>query len=346
MPNALLRSFVLLGAVVTAAACADADASVASATDATPAADNAEIITLTETEFTAVAEAAGVARAIREATLSTKLMAAVTAVPVVAGTPVRAGQTLVTLDARDLAAKREQVRANRDAARAMQVQAAAQAARIRALYADNAAPKAMLEQAEAGLAQAESTLRAAEAAAVELGAVESYATLTAPFDGVVTQRFVDPGAFAAPGAPLVTVQDATQLRVTVHVAPSVARTLRTGTAVPVRIEGVTDTAIIEGVVPAMGGLHAVNALVPNRDGRHLAGSAATLAVPVGTQRGLAVPQTALIREGDLVGVVLRSASGDVRRWIRTGATRDGLVEVTAGLRAGDQVVLPKPAGVE
>lgn len=346
MPHALIRSFVLLGAVVTAAACADADASAADVTEsALPTAD-VEIITLTETELSTITEAAGVARAIREATISTKLMAAVTAVPVVEGAPVRAGQTLVTLDARDLAAKREQVRANHDAARAMQVQAAAQAARIRALFADNAAPKAMLEQAEAGLTQAESGLRAAEAAAAELGAVEAYASLTAPFDGVVTQRFVDPGAFAAPGAPLVTVQDATQLRVTVHVAPSVARTLRKGAAVLVRVEGVADTAIIEGVVPAMGGLHAVNALVPNRDGRHLAGSAATLAVPTGTQRGLAVPVAALIREGDLVGVVLRSTQGDVRRWIRTGATANDFVEVTAGLRAGDQVVVRKTAGVE
>jgi hypothetical protein len=116
--------------------------------------------------------------------------------------------------------------------------------------------------------------------------------------------------------------------------------------VNVRIEGQPDVATVEGVVPAMGGLYAINALVDNRDGRHPANGAATLSVPTGTQRGLAVPETALIREGDLVGVLLRTNDGDVRRWIRTGASSNGLVEVTAGLRAGDQIVVRTVTGVE
>lgn len=342
-----IRSILLLGAVATAAACTSADAHVAAETaESTAPVATDEVITLVESDLTSAVTATGVAAPMREATLSTKLMAAVTAVPVLEGTAVRAGQPLIHLDARDLTAKQEQVRANRDAARAMHAQASAHAARIRALFADNAAPKAMLEQAESGLTQAESGLRAAEAAATELAAIESYAALTAPFDGIVTKRFVDPGAFAAPGAPLVTVQDASQLRITVHVAPSAARGLAKGERVPVSIEGQPDSATVEGVVPAMGGLYAVNAIVGNRTGRHLAGSAATLAIPVGGHRGLAVPTAAIIREGDLVGVMLRTAQGDVRRWIRTGATLNGQVEVTAGLRAGDQVVVRSTSGVE
>jgi RND family efflux transporter MFP subunit len=290
--------------------------------------------------------ATGVAAPIREATLSTKLMGSVIAVPVQAGTAVRAGQQLVRIDARDLAAKREQVNANQSAATAMHAQAAAHAARMRALFTEDAAPKSMLEAAEAGLTQAESGLRAANAAAAELSAVESYADVTAPFAGVVTHRFVDPGALAAPGAPLVTVQDASTLRLTVHVAPSAVRGLKAGEQVSVSIEGIADVATIEGIVPAPGGLHAINALVNNHDGRHLAGSSATVAIRTGTHRGIAVPESALIREGDLVGVMLRTAQGDVRRWIRTGAVVDGMVEVTAGLRAGDQVVLVAAAGVE
>jgi hypothetical protein len=52
-----------------------------------------------------------------------------------------------------------------------------------------------------------------------------------------------------------------------------------------------------------------------------------------------VPSAAIIREGDLTGVVLRTQNGDLRRWIRTGSTSNGMTEVTAGLRAGDQVVV-------
>jgi len=341
-----IRSLAVLAAVLTIAACAPADAAPAVEATEREASTNAAVLTIADTTIATTVQANGVAAPIREATLSTKLMGSVIAVPVLEGTVVRAGQQLVRIDARDLAAKREQVSANQSAATAMHAQAAAHAARMRALFTDDAAPKSMLEAAEAGLAQAESGLRAANAAATELSAIESYADVTSPFAGVVTQRFVDPGALAAPGAPLVTVQDASTLRLTVHVSPRAVRGLKAGEQVAVTIEGVTDIAIIEGIVPAQGGLHAVNALVNNRDGRHLAGSSATIAIRSGTHRGIAVPESALIHEGDLVGVMLRTAQGDVRRWIRTGTVADGMVEVTAGLRAGDRVVLGASGGVE
>jgi RND family efflux transporter MFP subunit len=340
----MLRSTVVVLAAGIVAACAPADARVPDV-DATDTATGT-VITLADTTLATTLEAAGVAAPLREATLSTKLMASVVGVDVLEGSVVRAGQVLVRLDARDLAAKREQVQAGLAAAQAMHAQARAQVARMRALHADDAAPTAMLEQAETQFAQATAGLRVAQAASAELAAVESYAALTAPFGGTVTARFVDPGAFAAPGAPLVHLQDASQLRVTVHVSPDVARKLATGARVNVRIEGQPDVATVEGVVPAMGGLYAINARVGNRDGRHPANGAATLAVPTGTKRGIAVPEAALLREGDLVGVLLRTADGDVRRWIRTGAISNGLVEVTAGLRAGDRVVIRDVTGVE
>lgn len=337
-------SAAVLAVVLTAAACAPADARVTADTIGVTA--TGDVITIADTTIATSLEATGVAAPLREATLSTKLMASVIGVDVLEGSVVRAGQVLVRLDARDLAAKREQVQAGLSAAQAMHAQASAHVARMRSLHADDAAPTAMLEQAETQLAQATAGLRAAQAASAELAAVESYAALTAPFAGTVTARFVDPGAFAAPGAPLVQLQDASQLRITVHVSPDVARTLAKGARVDVRIEGQADVATVEGVVPAMGGLYAINALVENRDGRHPANGAATLAVPTGTQRGIAVPEAALIREGDLVGVLLRTNDGDIRRWIRTGAVANGLVEVTAGLRAGDQIVIRDVNGVE
>lgn len=345
MPIPFKNSLVALMLAVTAA-CAPADAHVATHDASPDAASDITIVTVADTTVVTQLAAAGVALPIREATLSTKLMASVVSVAVLEGAQVRAGTPLLRLDARDLAAKREQVIAGRAAAQAMHAQAAAQAARVRALYADDAAPRAMLDAAEAGLAQAESGLRANEAAAAELDAVTSYATLSAPFDGVVTKRFVDPGAFAAPGTPLLTVQDASSLRLSVHVAPSAVRALVPGSTLPVVIEGVPDQAVIEGVVPAAGGLYAVNVVVRNPQRRHLAGSAATVLIPTGSHRGIAVPEAALIREGNLVGVLLRTAQGDVRRWIRTGAAQDDLIEVTAGLRAGDQVIVRSPAGVE
>jgi RND family efflux transporter MFP subunit len=337
----MIRPFLVASTVLLAAACAPAEAAY---TDVPAEPPSGVVVTVVDTTVPTVITATGVAAPVREATLSTKLMSAVTAVLVTEGDAVRSGQRLLRLDVRDLDAKREQVTANIAAADAMYAQAEAQAARMRALFADDAAPKAMLEAAEAGLAQATSARRAAQGAARELDAIGAYADLRAPFAGVVTQRFVDPGAFAAPGAPLVTVQDASRLRVTVHTTPDAVRALRAGGTLAVEIEGRPTTAVIEGVVPAGGGLYAVNALVENRAGAFLAGSAVTALLPAGSQRAVVVPTAALVREGDLVGVIVRGERGDGRRWIRLGRVSGDLVEVTSGLRAGERVVLASAAG--
>jgi RND family efflux transporter MFP subunit len=299
------------------------------------------LLTLADTTIAPTIDAAGVAEPLREATLGTRLMGTVQAVPVQEGATVAQGQLLVEIDARDLAARATQVAAGIADAEAVQQEAARHAARFRALYADSAATRAQLEAAEAMLTRADAGVRTARAGAAELEVSRSYATVRAPFAGVVAARLVDPGALAAPGMPLVTVQEVTTLRLRVTADAGSVRALRRGQPLEAIIDGAPVTATIEGIVPAgAGNLFAVNALVPNPGGRHRAGSAATLALPQGTRTALLVPMAAVVREGDLTGVVVRGPAVDARRWVRLGPARGALVEVVAGLAAGDQVVVP------
>jgi RND family efflux transporter MFP subunit len=297
--------------------------------------------TVRDTIVQASFDAAGIAAPLQQATLSTKLMGTVTAVLVKEGDLVSAGQPLVRIDARDLSAKGAQVAASVAEAEAMHRDAVTQTGRIRSLYADSAATRAQLDAAETGLARAEAGLRAARAARAELAAVTSYSVIRAPFGGMVTRRFVDAGAFAAPGAPLLTIQDASQLRITASATPDVAGEIRRGQALTATIEGRPVPAVVEGVIPAAAGnLYSVNALVPNPQRAILAGSTAILMLPTGERRTLVVPSAAVRREGDLTGVMLRTEGGDELRWVRLGVAAGEMTEVSAGLRAGDQVVVP------
>jgi RND family efflux transporter MFP subunit len=294
-----------------------------------------------DTTIDARFEASGIAAPMRQATLSTKLMGTVLSVAVHEGEAVAEGQPLVRIDARDLAAKEGQVAAGIAEAEAMQREARAQTGRIRALYTDSAATKSQLDAAETGLARADAGVRSARAAAAELGAVSAYAVIRAPFAGIITKRFVDPGAFAAPGSPLISIQDGRQLRITANATPDVVRGIRRGQHIDAVIEGRAVEAIVEGVVPsAAGNLYTINALVANTGGAILPGSTATLRLPLGARTGIVVPNAALIREGDLTGVTLRTADGDKTRWVRLGGVIGRMTEVSAGLRAGDVVVVP------
>lgn len=308
---------------------------------AEPARVAGTVYTLRDTSLTTTFQAAGVAEPLRQATLGTKLMGKVTEVLVREGDLVRTGQPLVRIDSRELEARAAHVAASVAEASAVREDAATQAKRIRALYADSAAARAQLDAVETALARADAGLATARAAAAELEAVSSYSVIRAPFAGVVTTRFVDPGAFAAPGAPLVAVQDASQLRITAAVTPGIAQRLRRGQSLGATIEGSAVHAMVEGVVPsASGNLYSVNALVPNVNREFLPGSAATLSIALGTHSALVVPARAIARQGDLTGVTLRTGKGDELRWVRLGEEAAGIVEVTAGLRAGDQIVIP------
>ena len=337
----ITTAFVVAG-LTALAACRDEPARQELGASVAPPPGN--LIEVRDTTIPAILEAAGIAEPVQRATLSTKLMGAVIAVPVHEGERVRAGQVLARIDARDVTARQSQARAGIAEAEAVRHDAATQAQRFRALYADSAATRAQLDAVETGLARAEAGERTARAAASEVDVMRGYAELRAPFAGVVTQRLVDPGAFVAPGTPVVTVEDGSRLRITVTVTPAAAASLKPGTRLAGTIEGEPVDAVVEGVAPTpTGALYLVNAIVPNAGGIHPAGGAATLRIPRGTRTGILIPAAALVREGDLTGVRIRTGGGLELRWVRLGRAAGDSVEVLSGLRAGDRVFVPESA---
>src|SRR5688572_19524857 len=246
--------------------------------------------TIKDTTVQTIFEASGTATPLRQATLSTKLMGTVLEVFAREGDRIVAGQILVRVDARDLAAKHSQASAAIAEAEAVRRDAAIQAGRIRALYADSAATRAQLDAVETGLARADAGVRAARASSAELAAVSAYSAVRAPFTGIVTKRFVDPGAFAAPGSPLLTIQDGDQLRIVASATPNVAAALRRGQRIDAVVETRAVVAVVEGIVPSSSGnMYTINALVSNAGGGILPGSTATLRISSGSRRAFLVP---------------------------------------------------------
>lgn len=343
-----MKTIMRTGAVLAAAlamvltACSDDHAEPQVQTVAV-APDGADF-TVNAAHRTRYLHAAGVVRPIADATLSTKLMGSVSEVMVQEGDVVRRGQPLLRIDARDLGAQRQQVEAAHAEAAAVLAEAELHVKRMRALYADDAAPRAQLDAAETGYTRAMAGVAAARASAAELAAVTSYALLRAPFDGIVVRRMVDPGSFAAPGAPLVTVQDPHRLRVSVSASPEAVRQVQVGSPLTAVIEGTAVTAVVEGVVPGSAGLFTVNAIVENRGVSLPATGAAELALPQGTHTSFVVPRRAIRQQGDLTGVHLRRDDNVLTRWVRLGPVAGDSVEVLGGLQDGDVIIVPTVAG--
>ncbi len=290
----------------------------------------------------------GIAEPMQRSVLSTRVMGNVLAVLVHEGDRVAAGQSLLRLDPREIDSKRSQLLAGAEAARAVYQDANTQAERFRRLYQDSAATRYQLDQAETGLARAAAGLKTAEAGLSEVNAIGSYTEIRAPFSGVITRRMTDPGGFAAPGTPLIEVQDPSTLRVSVSVPPAVAASLKRGHPIAVEIEGRKAEGAVEGLVPSStGAVYRLNVLVPNRQSALLVGGSAVVEVPTGSRRAILLPERLIVREGDLTGVRVISNGGKELRWIRLGAEFTGvsgagqaepLIEILSGVAPGEAVV--------
>jgi len=269
----------------------------------------------------------------RTAQIATRMSGTVTSVGVDVGARVRAGQTLFTVDAQDVAAG--------VAAGEAQLELAERSyARIESLAGDGAASQQELDQARASLESARAGLAGARAQ-------ETYAVVRAPFAGVVTSRTLDPGDLALPGVPLMTVVAPGALKVVADLPAHRAGALSVGTDVRVSVAGVEDVLVarITRVVPALAPGSRTFRVEASPAGSWvdvLPGAYARLILPEGTDGPRWIPSDAVVERGQLRGVYAVEADTLRLRWVRLGQGRDGAVELLAA-PAGAMAVVRNPA---
>jgi RND family efflux transporter MFP subunit len=358
---AVLMSAALTGCSAPRAAGAEADAAEVIAVTAAP---------VTMTEVAAAIDSGGVVQARTTAAITARLLAPVREVRVLPGDHVRKGQTLIVLDGNDLGAAARgahsaAIAAEQGAKAAVAELQAAEAAlalarasheRIAGLYTRRSATAqelddaiATLRSAEARVAgasarasQAASEVESARAASDQASATERFATIGAPFDGMVTEKMVEPGNMASPGMPLLRLEDTRAFRLEVRVDESRVGQIRNGDSVPVFLADslVTGTVIeVSRAVDADARAFLVKVALPDVSGLR-SGEFGRVRFGATPRRALTVPPSAIVRHGQLTSVFV----------VDKGTARVRLVnvsesEVMAGLTESELVILSPPAGL-
>jgi RND family efflux transporter MFP subunit len=300
----------------------------------------------------------GTVHARESAVISAQVMGRIQQVLVHEGDSVRAGQTLVVLDDAALHASVEQAQAGVKAAQNAQVAAQTNAAlaastldRYKQLQSEKSvSPQEMDEvsrRAEAAAANLEAVRAQTDAArAQENGArtMMSFTRLVAPFAGVVTARMADPGTMAAPGVPLLQVDQAGALQLQASVDESAISAIHKGMKVPVAIDGGSPgnlAGTVAEIVPAADpSSHSFLVKIDLPATTQMrAGMYGTAMFANGTRPAVLIPRSAVVSRGSLSCAYVLDSQGIAQlRYLTLGAPQGDLVEVLSGVSAGDKLV--------
>ena len=195
----------------------------------------------------------------------------------------------------------------------------------------------------ARVVQATQGAASADAASEASRVVEAYGSVVAPFDGVVTEKFTEPGNMAAPGAPLLRVEDTSGFRLDVRLDESHLARVVPGTSVEVAVEALgaagTRTGTVEEVSRAVdvdARTFLVKVTLPATAGLR-SGLFGRMRVAGPSQPGLLVPEGAVVKRGQVSSVfVVEGGVARIRHVELHGR------EVLAGLVEGERVVVAPP----
>ena len=220
--------------------------------------------------------------------------------------------------------------------------------RFTALFDENSASQKELDDITANFNMAKARLEGARQMKNEVNAQFSYADIRAPFSGVVTNKFINPGDMANPGMPLLEVEAPGKYQVLTLVPESEITKIKRGMEVQVSLNSLNENVPGEVIEVSSsskntGGQYHVKVSLSETNVPILSGMYATVKFPIAgdnQSRATLIPLEAVVQKGQLSGVYTVSESNTaLLRWLRLGRTYGDKVEVLSGLAADESFII-------
>jgi RND family efflux transporter MFP subunit len=309
---------------------------------------NVKVNTVNENMNNAFLTASGTIQALKSANLSTRMMGFVTSTPVNVGDTVKKGDLLIAINNSDLQAKLSQVKAGINEATAAFTNAEKDYNRYKALFAENSASQKELDDITAHYNMAKARLEGAKEMKNEVDAQFAYVNIRAPFDGIVTGKFIKNGDMANPGMPLISVEAPGHFEVIAMVPESDISKIFSGTDAKVLAKSINKS--LTGKVTEVstsakntGGQYLVKIALDKTDTSILSGMFVTVQFPLESKEKsnmVLIPVESLVTKGQLSGIYTVSESNTaILRWLRLGRSFGDEVEVLSGLSANESYIV-------
>lgn len=243
------------------------------------------------------------------------------------GSPVKAGQTLITLQ---VAARGAQVQSGKTA----YDEAVLNYNRLKQLHAKGGISKSEVDAAYSRMKTAEAALKSTQSSL-------QRTSLKASINGIVSARNVEPGEIAEAGKVLLSIVDPKEMEAELMVSKKDVMKINRGTTVEIRVDGQTHQGFVKRISPeaqAGSGLYPVTVGLPENSGI-LPGTYVEGRFKVASQQSVVViPSNVVVYRGKSQSVYVADGNKAKLTNITTGEGREGRVIVTSGLKPGDKLI--------
>lgn len=294
----------------------------------------------------------GRVEATNQATVAAQTSGRVTELPFDVGDFVEKGAVILRLTDTEQKARAEAARAQRQEANSRMEETQKNYDRARELLDKKLIAKADFDRANAEFNAAKARLESATAAQAEAEQNLAYTTLIAPYSGILLTRHVRVGESVAPGTPLLTGLSLAQLRVAVDISQQHIGSLRKHRAARVQLPNgewiAAENLRIPPAADSASQTFKVLVELPEINQEIFPGTLVKVGFVGGEQQQLTVPESALVKRGELTAVYVTPPEGRVLlRYVRTGTpTADGQIPVLTGLNDGEWIAADPTAAIQ
>ncbi len=288
-----------------------------------------QVETLALSELPIQVELAGTLQAVQHATISARVVGQIVNLPVQIGSKVKKGDLLAKISAAEMNAQLQQAEAQLDQARR------------------NLAREAKLQQVNASTREKVKTLteqvQISEAVYREAQTNFGYTEIKAPFTGTVTEKLVEVGDLAMPGAALLRLEDGATLEVVIQIPEALVHNLDPKSTLPltVPVVGLAFNAQVREISPTVDPASRttqIKLMLPAAPELR-SGQFARVALMDSQAKTLMINSRAIRQKGQLQQVFVAEQGMARMRLVRVGTELDGRTEILSGLQAGEQIVI-------
>lgn len=305
--------------------------------------------------------------------IASKITGQVTSLGFDAGSTVKAGDTLITMETKTLNAQLQQAQAALQSAQAGAQSAVNQADqakvnldtaqraydRTKALFDSGAVSSSQMEDATSKLelakkqyetasgsaqSQAQASINTAQANINNINVQLDNAVITSPINGVITNRNINPGEIASPGVSLFTIADVSTLKLKGTVSQEALPMLKPGQEIDVSVDIYPDK-VFKGQIDSIGpmavstGTYFPIEISIKNSGDIKAGLSAHASVSVTGDEKVIVPASAVVENNGQSYVFVIKNQVASKRIVTVGLRNDKEIEIIKGLEAGEKVAV-------